>query len=241
MPGVIAVFSRRRPGPAGGEAPAVVDRFQARRRRARRVAAAARASPWRRSASSARRSPRSLPRASMQARDAAEAIEVSYEPLPAVTASVARYRRGRAAGVAGGGRQHRGRDPPRRRRGRRGGLCPGRARRRAGSRQPARRRVPDRAARGARELRRGDRPHHAARQQPDADRIARRAVRRGARHSAGESARTGRRRRRRLRHEDRALPGGRRAGVRRARAEASGQLARPNASRTSWRQPTAAT
>ncbi len=49
--------------------------------------------------------------------------------------------------------------------------------------------VPDRAARDARELRRGDRPHHAARDLPDADGLARRAVRGGAGHSATTSVR----------------------------------------------------
>ena len=50
------------------------------------------------------------------------------------------------------------------------GVRQGRARRDARPRQPARRAVPDRAARDARELRRSDRPHHAARELPDADR-----------------------------------------------------------------------
>ena len=67
---------------------------------------------------------------------------------------------------------------------------------------------------------------HAARQLPDADRVARRAVRRGARHSEGERARGRRRRRRRLRHEDEPVSGGRRRRVRRARAEAAGAVHR---------------
>jgi carbon-monoxide dehydrogenase large subunit len=55
------------------------------------------------------------------------------------------------------------------------------------------------------ELRRGKRPHHAAAHVPDAYGRARRARARSARHRQGKDSRARRRRRRRLRHEDDAL------------------------------------
>ena len=77
-----------------------------------------------------------------------------------------------------------------------------------------------------RELRRRERAHHAPRHQPDPDRPARRAVRRGARHRARQGAGARGRCRRRLRDEDRAVSGGRRAGVLHARTEAAAQVVR---------------
>ena len=75
-------------------------------------------------------------------------------------------------------------------------------------------------------LRRRDRPHHAARELPDADGAARRAREGRAGHRARADPRRRRRRRRRLRHEDDALPRGRARRVLRADAAAAGALVR---------------
>ncbi len=102
----------------------------------------------------------------------------------------------------------------------------GRARRATRPRQPARRAVPDRAARHTRDLRCRHRAPDAHRQLPDAHGVARRTVRSGARHSEGQGARSGRRRRRRLRDEDESLSRGCRHRVLCARAGAPGQMVR---------------
>ena len=141
-----------------------------------------------------------------------------------------RFRRGRRSrrrtGMGGGHREHRGGDSPWRCRRDGEGLRECRARRCAGSRQSAAGAVPHRAARLARELRHRERTHHAPREQPDADRTARHVVRRGARHRARQGAGARGRRRRRLRDEDGAVSGGRRAGVLRARLETAAQVVR---------------
>ena len=193
-----------------------------RRRRRRRATR----SPSISCASSAKPSRRSSPNSREEARDALEAIDVRYDPLPSVVDSAAAVSRRRRTGMAGGDRQHRGGDSPWRRCRDGEGLRERRARRRAGSRQSAAGAMSDRAARLARELRHRERTHHAPREQPDADRPARHAVRRGARHRARQGAGARGRRRRRLRDEDRAVSGGRRAGVLRARLETAAQVVR---------------
>ncbi len=160
-----------------------------------------------------------------EARDAAERIDVDYAPLPAVVDTLAATVPGAPMVVADAPGQHCVRGSPRRCGGYRSRIQACRARRRARPRQPARRAVSDRAALDTRHLRRSERAPHAARQLPDADRVARRVVRR-SRHSEGERARARRRCRRRLRHEDQPVPGGRRRGVCRARVEAAGAFHR---------------
>ena len=82
-----------------------------------------------------------------QARDAMEAIDVRYEPLPCVVNLGDAVAPGRAAGVARSGRQHRVRSALRRCGGRGRGIREGRARRLSRPRQPAAGAVSDRAAR----------------------------------------------------------------------------------------------
>ncbi len=174
---------RRRSGPRRRRAAAAVGRFQARRRLADGVAAAARAGVGTvRFVGEAVAAV--VAQSAQQARDAAEAIDVRYDPLPAVIDATAAVAAGRAAGLARGSRQHRLRSAARRRRGDRRGLRPRRAP--WSSLDLVNQRVapvPDRAARRARELRRDDRADHAARELPDADRIARRSLPGRARHS----------------------------------------------------------
>ena len=153
-----------------------------------------------------------------QARDAAEAIDVRYEPLPRGRRDRRRDRAGRAARVAGRDGQRRVRDAARQRRGDGAAIA-------AAAHVVTLDLVNQRLAPAPIEPRAtlasydaGDRPHHAARQLPDADRPARRAVQRSARRSRRKDARRRRRRRRRLRHEDDALRRGRRRRVLRARA-----------------------
>ncbi len=151
-----------------------------------------------------------------QARDAIEAIDVGYDAAAERRRRRRRRCARRAAAVPGGDRQHRRGDPPRRPGGDRCCVREGRARRQARPRQPAAGGLPDRAARDPRQLRHGDRAHYAARFQPDTHGAARRALHRRAGHSQRQGPRAGRRRRRRLRHEDRPLSRRRRTGVLRA-------------------------
>ena len=171
MPGVVAVVTGARAREGRRQAASDVRRISgaptARRRRRRRDMR----SPSTPFASSAKPWPPSSPRRATQARDALEAIDVRYEALPCRRRSGRGRRAGLTAGLAGGDGQHRRGDSPRRCRGGDEGVRERRARRRARPRQPEARAVPDRAARGARELRREGRSHHAARQQPDADRV----------------------------------------------------------------------
>ena len=137
---------------------------------------------------------------------------------------------GRAARLERGLRQHRMRVPPRRRRSNRGGVSQGRARGAPRPPEPARRAVPDRAARDPRCVRCQDGSADAHRELPDADRVARRARRGRARHSEGEGARAGGRCRRRLRDEDEPLSRGRRRRVLRAPIRS----VRSNGARRGW-------
>ena len=112
-----------------------------------------------------------------QARDAAEAIEIEWEPLPHVIGAAAALARGRAAGVAGPARQSRFRD---RRSATRAAtdarVRAGRAHGVAHARQSAPRHQLSRHPRRRRRIRRGD-AHHAHAGQPGQPRRARRAVR----------------------------------------------------------------
>ena len=123
-----------------------------------------------------------------QARDAAEAVALDIEVLPAVTDP-------RQAAAAGAPQLHdepperRARLPFRRRRQGRGRVRAGGARHAARAHQQPHRREPDGAARGGRRVRRGERPLHAARRQPGRVRHARRARRGDARRRQGEGAR----------------------------------------------------
>ena len=152
-----------------------------------------------------------------QARDAAEALEVDYEPLPMVvdladaiapgaplvwpeaTGNIAcqhRHGNAEAATLAMAAAAH------------------------VVSLDLVNQRLDtgaDRAARDARGLRRRHRSHHAARELPDTDRDSRRNVQRSAGHRARQDAHSGRRRRRRVRHEDDALRRRHRRGLLRAR------------------------
>ena len=176
-----------RRGPRAGrrEAAAAFGRLQARataRRPRRRRTTRSPSTPC---AMSARPSRRSSRRRATQARDAAEAIDVRYEPLPSVVGRERGRRARRAARVARRDRQRRVRDAPRRsREGGRGVRARGAHVVRARPRQPAR----DRRARSSRARRSRARRRHrtadAARELPDADGLARRALRSGARHPA---------------------------------------------------------
>ena len=162
----------------------------------------------------------------LEARDAAEAVQIDYEPLPAVVDIVAATAAGAPAVVPEApdniACEARHGDPA----AAAAAFAAREARRCARSRQPARRALRDRAALDARHLRRSERASDAARELPDSDGIPRRVVRRDSEHPQGERAGHRRRRRRRLRDEDRRLSGGRGRRVRRARVETAGPLHR---------------
>ena len=109
-----------------------------------------------------------------QAKDAAEQVEVDYEPLSAVTDA----RKGQLAFEIGHGRkQGQGRCSARQ----------GRARHAARALQQPPGGEPDRAARRARRVRRGERPHHALHAEPGTAAPLRADRRRGAQDRARAS------------------------------------------------------
>ena len=135
--------ARRRLADGGAAAPCARGRYRSLRRRSRRGRRRRNARAGARRAGGDRRALRRRCRAS------------SIRPRPS--------RRAHRTVWAGGDGEHRRGDPPWRCRRDGEGVRECRARRRARSRQSAARAVPDRAARGARELRHRERTHHAAR------------------------------------------------------------------------------
>ena len=98
----------------------------------------------------------------LQAKDAAEAVEVDIEPLPAVVRPEDAARPGAPPHPRRSAGQRRARLSLRRQRAGGGGFRPGRARDAAQARQQPRGRQRDGAARGDRRLRRSERTLHAA-------------------------------------------------------------------------------
>ena len=196
------------------------------RRRRDLVAAASGAGAATRCVTSATRSPSSSPTRWSRRRDAAEALEIEWQPLPHVVGAVAALETGapqvwpkrpgnlafevtlgeRAATAA---------------RFRSGG-----AHRVAHARQPAAGHQLSRHPRRGRRIRRGARPRHADARQPGQPRHPRHACRRRAEDRARKAARGDARRRRRLRHQAVHLSRIRAGGARRAAAQAPGALDR---------------
>ena len=136
-----------------------------------------------------------------QARDAIEAIEVKWTPLPAVAGLVNADQEGRAAGLAQPCRQRAVRRRDRRQEGDRGGLCQSACGRRSVDRQSAHRHQFHGNARRGRRIRRQARSPDADHRQPGQPSPARNHRRHGAEDAAGKDAGDLPRRRRRLRHQ----------------------------------------
>ena len=164
------------------------------------------------------------PRAASQAQDAAELVEVEYDPLPSVSEIEDALKPGAPQVWKGAARQQGGLQPLRRCRQGRRRLQAGGPHRVARHRAPAADRERHGAAR--RDGRVGGRSPDRPYRQPESPGHARHAVRRRPQDAQGQGARGGARHRRRLRHEGRhpARRSGR--GVGGQGAEASREVAR---------------
>ena len=161
-----------------------------------------------------------------QARDAIEAIEVKWTPLPAVVGVVNAVKQGAPQVWPDHARQRAVRRADRRQEGDRGRLCQGACGRRSIDRQSARHHQLHGDARRGRRIRRQARSSDADDRQPGQPSPARNPVRHGAEDADGKDAGDLPRRRRRLRHQAVSLSRIRADRGRRAKAAQDHQMDR---------------